>query len=365
MRPRTSCSLLFGLFLAGAALTGVLLLRTPTFTVGVLYSDYPSFLATEADMLSTAQAYVDWYNERGGSVRLRLVASPFNLDPEAAFEELRRHGAAVVLGGSLSELAESALPHAARHRIPFVSPTAQTESVQGLDDWFFRVQMSLNRTTERTVALLRHLQADRVVAFVSRRNEAYGLETVRRTRDVAGIPFEIIDAEGDVRARRDWMTGQEAPSVAWIVATPETSYWLCHLVRSHWPETTLLLSIWSLSSGHERLDDIGGLSFYFVENYDPWLEEKRGVDPFRDAVRRSYSRSLSMIFHYTTAAMNLIAAAAEESPWARGEALRRNLAPRTVRSPGWTVTLDGWGDPIGRPRIFRRGPEGVEEVLLP
>jgi hypothetical protein len=74
---------------------------------------------------------------------------------------------------------------------------------------------------------------------------------------------------------------------------------------------------------------------------------------------------MSMIFHYTTAAMDLIAAAAEESPWARGEALRRNLAPRTVRSPGWTVTLDGWGDPIGRPRIFRRGPEGVEEVLLP
>ncbi len=354
---------------AGLVLGAALVLRffasPPEVTVGVLYSDCPPYLATEVDMLSTAQAYVDWYNGKGGPIRLRLAAAHYRRDPAEAFEELCRRKVSVVLAGSVSELAEAAASHAERLRIPLVSPTAQTEKLQGRDDWFFRVQKPLSRTVERTAALLCFLEADRVIAFVSDNNEAYALETVRRTREAAGLTVEIVDADGDFASRRTWMASIPAPPAVWIVAAPETSFWICRQVRELWPESALILSIWSLSSGHGRLDEIDGLSFFFVENFDPWLAEDRGEDPFRDAFRSAYRHPLSMLFHYTAAAMDLIAAAAEEKPRARGESFRRALAPRSITRAGWSIALDAWGDPQGSPRVFRRTSRGVEEVFLP
>ncbi len=60
--------------LLGAALVLRFFASPPEVTVGVLYCDCPPYLATEVDMLSTAQAYVDWYNGKGGPIRLRLGA---------------------------------------------------------------------------------------------------------------------------------------------------------------------------------------------------------------------------------------------------------------------------------------------------
>ncbi len=54
------------------------------------------------------------------------------------------------------------------------------------------------------------------------------------------------------------MASIPAPPAVWIVAAPETSFWICRQVHELWPESALILSIWSLSSGHWRPDPSPG-----------------------------------------------------------------------------------------------------------
>ena len=313
-------------------------------------------------MVSTAQAYVDWYNGRGGAVRLRLEVVPYGRDPREALARLRARGASVVLGASTSELALAAAPVAEAMGLPLVSPTAQAEELSGRRDAFFRVQHALNRNAERTAALLRHLDANRVVAFVSRHNEAYARETVLRVTRDSGLAVDVLPAEGPYEARQARMEAYgDPPSVVWIAAHPETSFWLCRQIADVWPRSKLLLSTWSLSSGHERLEEIEGLSFHFVENVDPWSEEEGAFGAF---LRENYRRRPSLLLRYTALALDLIAAAAEEGN-ATGEGFRSALAPRLLRREGTEVAVDEWGDRRGRPRVCRRADGRVEEVPLP
>ena len=334
-------------------------LRRPVLTVGVAFSENSAYLSTEADMVSTAQAYVDWHNGGEAPIRLRLVGASYRGDPRKALEKLRSLGASVVLGASVSDLAQRMAPVADELGLPLVSPTAQTEALSGRDDFFFRVQQPLSRNVEGVVALLDHLDARRVVAFVSRRNGPYGRETAARVARVWGHPVEILVAE-EYSSPSQALPFEEAPSVVWVVASPETSFWLCRRIHSLWPQAKLILSTWSLSTHHGRLDEIEGLSFFFVDNVNPWADDE---SPFEAHVREAYRRPATLLMHYTAAAMDLIVAAGN-GPGGAAD-LRRALAPRLVERSRWSLHIDRWGDAQGRPPVFWRTAKGVEEIDLP
>ncbi len=334
----------------------------PTVTVGVLFSlTQPQRLGvSEVDMLTAAQAYVDWHNGQALRPSLRLLAAGYDDDVEEKARKLRDEGAQVLLGASLSSFAAKAAVVAEKLALPLVSPSAQADFLTGKDDYFFRLRGTVRRSASALAGLLRHLEPRRVLAFSTAENVAYGRALIDGVREMSSMAIEEIVVGEDLAFVPP---PGIAPDLILVVLPPSLSFWIFQQIRALWPEATLVLSAWTLSADLRDLEGLEGFSFYFAENFDLWSREE---DPFMDYCHREYANLPPFSFYNVAAALTFLVDVFAEDPSASGERLRDLMArPRRIGRPLEEIAIDRWGDAVHPVRLFFRDAKGTREVVLP
>lgn len=341
-------------FLAVACLLGSVFFLIPSHftepvvTLGVAYSVAPESVIPEGRMVSAIKAYVDWHNSKNTGFRYRLLLERYSDDPSEAISTLGERGAQAVVGFPFSQQAIAARSAAERLKIPVLSTVASTTELSGIDDWFFRVKEDFSHETYLMASMMDSLRLESAIGVWSGNNYSYAIGSMTQVLSKSSVEFSGLfrfpeDCESLDKCRF------KVPDGVLIYADPSVSYWAVQYVRSLWPKSRVFLSRWSLMENH-HIADVGGLEFYYTEAFNPTGEV--GGD-FADYWRSITSQDLSMIIRYSYCAMECLSSVFNEWPSLSGRNLRNVMSnPREVRSMGWTVRTDSFGDVLPSSKVY-------------
>ncbi len=330
----------------------------PVVTLGVAYSVAPESVIPEGRMVSAIKAYVDWHNGKDEGFRFRLVLERYLDDPSEAISSLRKKGAQVVVGFPFSQQAIAARDSAEKLKIPVLSTVASTTELSGLDDWFFRVKEDFDQETSLMASLMDSLGLESVVGVWSGNNYPYAVGSVKEVVSKSDAAFTgLFHFPKDCSFLDEYSF--EVPDGVLIYADPSVSYWAVQYVTSLWPQSVIFVSRWSLLENH-HLTNIAGLEFYYTEAFNP-TEKVHG--DFADYWRSVTSQDFSLMVRYGYCAMEYLSSVFREGPSLSGQSLRSVMSkPREIRSLGWTVRTDKFGDVVSDSRVYLLKDAAFREV---
>jgi len=250
--------------------------------------------------LDAAQLAVEQCNQEGG-IRgrpVQLIAKDDHQDPDTArkvVRELVAAGVLAVIGPMTSDMAVAPLLNEAR--LVTVSPTATTEELSGLDDFFFRVTSTTRAFANKSAHY--HIQNGtmrRIAAAYDTGNRSFGEKwlynftaafTASGGAMIHTIGFNTNQPATFLQIARDLLAAE--PDGILIVANSMDSALLCQQIRKLDTAVPITLADWGAT---ERLLELGGKAVEgvtVVQTFDR-DSEAPGYKAFRQAFLERYRR---------------------------------------------------------------------------
>jgi len=249
-----------------------------------------------------AQLAVEQCNQEGGirGRAVQLIVKDDRQDPDIARKvarELIAEGVSAVIGPMTSDMAVAVAPLLNEARLVTVSPTATTEELSGLDDFFFRVTSTTRSFANKSAHY--HIQNGtmrRIAAAYDTGNRSFSekwLENFKATFTASGgavigtIGFNTNQPATFLQIARDLLAVE--PDGILIIANSMDSALLCQQIRKLDTAMPITLADWGAT---ERLLELGGRAVEgvtVVQTFDRDSEAPR-YKAFRQAFLERYRR---------------------------------------------------------------------------
>ena len=312
---------------------------------------------------------VELRNKAGGvkGRRIELLAEDDQQDPNVARQAVGKLiGLKVeaIIGPMTSAMATAAVPLANQAQLVMVSPTVTTNSLSGLDDYFFRVLPATIRFAKKNAEYhLEHLGLRRIAAVVDINNRSYTEGWLADYRAAFGA------GGGKVVDRVDFSSSSEVlfadlarrllvskPDGILILANAVDAAMLCQHLRLLDPAVLLTASEWAAT---EQLIELGGRSVEGIV-IAQLLDRQSTQKPYLD-FRRDYTERFGKVpgfpgltaFDATNAALDAIG---RQAP---GQTLKQVLlAGKAFAGVQDPVVFDAYGD-TSRPTYLTTVKDGA------
>lgn len=215
-----------------------------------------------------AELAVEQRNAAGGVLGRKILFLPKDdhQDPEAARQAVRdliSQGVSAIIGPMASEMAMATVPVANEAGMLLVSPVVRTETLTGIDDYFFR----LTSTTRHFAESNAHYQTRvnrmrRVAAAYDQGNKAYTENWLRSFQDaltqdggqvIEALGFEMRNKPSLLKLAGDLLA--DKPDGILIVANAIDSAELCQQIRKLDGSIPIALADWATT---DWLPEVGG-----------------------------------------------------------------------------------------------------------
>lgn len=304
-----------------------------------------------------AQLAVELRNQAGGikGRQIELLVEDDRQDPDAARQAVSRlieRKVAAIVGPMTSAMAIATVPLVNRAQAVMVSPTATTNALTGLDDYFFRV-LSPTKSFVRKSAE-QHFQRTgmrRVAAVFDLRNKSYteswledyrGAFTAAGGQIVAAVSFASSDETHFADLARQLLNTRADGIV--IIANSVDAAMLCQQLRKLNPSIPLAAAEWSAT---ERLIELGGRAVegmviaQFLDRQSP----RPAYVEFRRNYLARFGKEPGFAGLTAFDAANVLLEALEHQ--SAGESLKQTLLTRkTFGGAQSPVIFDAFGDTL-------------------
>lgn len=214
------------------------------------------------------QLSVDEVNEAGGieGRRVQLIIKDDRQDADTARQAVRElvaEGVDAIIGPMTSDMARAVIPVLNESRLAGVSPTASSEELSGLDDYFFRVVMTTRKNAEQSATYHRANKTfGRVAVAYDLDNRAYSESWLEHFQAAFSVPGnQIVDARGFSAKNATSFSSlaeevlRHNPDGVLIIANSMDSALLCQQIRKRDARVHITLAEWGAT---ERLLELGG-----------------------------------------------------------------------------------------------------------
>ena len=315
------------------------------------------------DGLHGMRLAIELRNKSGGinGRLIELISADDQQSPDVARREITRlieHKVVAIVGPMTSAIATTTVPLIDRAQLLMISPSASTNELSGLDDFFIRVVPATRdyvKTSADYYFHTRNLRRLRLIYDLS--NRAYTENWTADFSDVfaaAGgqllepLSFKSGDDVDFSALARDALT--ENPDGIVIVANAVDTAMLCADLRKLNTKVAIGASEWS-STG--RLTELGGKAVegVAVEHFFDLRSTQPAYVAFRDAFTQRFGQAPGFSGIYAFDATNVVLdALAKRRP---DQSLKEELLALKdfsgVQSP---ISIDAKGDTQGRTYIF-------------
>lgn len=320
------------------------------------------------------QLAVDLRNQAGGigGRQIRLLVRNDEHDPEVTrrvTRELIDQGVAAIVGPMTSAMAVVAAPLATQARVLMMSPTATTEDLSGLDDFFFRITSTTRQFASANANYqLKTGRMRRVAAIYDAGNRSFSemwLKNFSEAFEKGGgkilsqVEFTSGSQVGHYQLAQNILAAD--PDGVLIVANAMDSALLCQQIRKLNQDIPITLADWGAT---EVLLELGGRAVegvVVVQTFD-----RKKVTPayleFRTKYQRRFNREPGFpgvnAFEATSVVLDALAAQVQ------GEELKQTvLRLRQFQGLQEPFILNDFGDTI-RPHVSLSVVRNSEFVVV-
>jgi len=298
---------------------------------------------------------VEARNKRGGvrGRRVELIAEDDQQDAERAQQAVTRlidRKVAAIVGPMTSAMATATVPLVNAAQIVMISPTVTTNSLSGIDDYFFRVLASTRSFARKSADYhYQQLGLRRVVAIPDQSNAAYTeswLADYRAAFSAAGGRVEArVDFSSSSTTRFDQLAQRALatkPDAVLILANSVDAAMIAQHLRILSPAVVITASEWAAT---EQLIEIGGRAVdrvVIAQFLDRQSSEPSYV-AFRDSYVARFGRQpgFAGLTAFDAANIVLDAIAQQENNQALKQVLLAQKRFAGAQSP---VVFDAFGD---------------------
>ncbi len=289
-----------------------------------------------------------------GGRPVELITRDNRQDPmEAARvqQELINEGVVAIVGHMTSTMTSAALPVSNANKVLMISPTTSTNSLTGIDDYFFRV-MSSNR--DAITRLSKYLYNDkklrRVVVLYDKSNVVFSGEWFQGIQDYYGkqgqgivipVPFKSYKSLS-FSALAEEIVGY-APDGVVLVAAASDAAQVCQQLQKLGRKIPIFATMWSMTEEFLRNGGsaVEGVIFchWFVSSY-PSFESKE----FRSQFEKRFGHPANFASHFSYEAAQVLFTALKKNP--NPDMLRETIKGiKTFKGTQGTIVIDAFGDP--------------------
>lgn len=265
-----------------------------------------------------AQFAVEQRNQTGGvsGRKVLLLIRDDEQKPELArraVQELISEGVSAIIGPMTSDMGMAVVPVVNEARVLTVAPTATTEALTGIDDYFFRVTSTTRTFASRNASYqIRANRMRRVAAAYDLGNRSFTENWLSNFRTafaegggeiIATMGFEVKNETAFLQIARDLLAF--GPDGILLVANSMDSALLCQQIRKLDPLIPITLSDWGAT---ERLLELGGKAVEgvtVVQTFDRHSTAPRYL-AFRQAYMERFHREPGFAGVYTYDAVNVV-----------------------------------------------------------
>ena len=274
-------------------------------------------------------------------------------DAAAAVDAVADEGDAFAVGPMTSIVAKNMVPEAAKRQLVLISPTANSDELSGIDDWFFRVIPAAGPGAEQLAdaAVGRGLLSASVMADWGNRtySESFANKFSARFQSEGGAPPTVVRYGADqspdyAKIATDLLSTH--PRLVLLVCGAVDASIAAQQLRRQDPDVHLAMASWAanvqlLQMGGRAIEGALVLQALDLDSPEPAYVEfrKRYVERFGNAP------SQAAVFSYDATMMGAEGLRRK----ADGQSLRDVLrAPGTWPGLQSPVVLDHFGDSINR-----------------
>ena len=216
------------------------------------------------DARNGAQLAIDTLNAQPGQ-RYELRSHDDGHTPElgaAAVDAVADEGDAFAIGPMVSGVAKGMAPEASKRHLVLISPTANSDDLNGIDDYFFRVIPTAGPGADQLAdtAIARDLKSAAVMA--EWRNRAYSESFTRRFEDrfraLGGAPPQVVRYETDQNPDYAVIATRllaSHPKLVLLVCSAVDASIVSQQLRRRDPGVQIVMSSWS---ANVQLLQLGG-----------------------------------------------------------------------------------------------------------
>lgn len=272
------------------------------------------------------------------------------VDAARVQQELIDEGVVAILGHMTSTMSSAALPVSNANKVLMLSPTSSTNSLTGIDDYFFRVMSSSRDAITR---LSKYLYSGkglrRVVVLYDKGNEVFSDEWLQGIRAyyrkqgqgiVIPIPF-LSSNSLSFAALAEEIVAQKPDGVVLVAAANDAAR-VCQQLQKKGSKVAVFATMWSMTEEFLRNGGsaVEGVIFchWFFANY-PSLESQE----FRDQFKKRFGHVANFASYFSYEAAQVLFTALKKNP--NPEMLRETIVGiKTFQGTQGTIVIDAFGD---------------------
>ncbi len=322
------------------------------------------------DARNGTQLAIETLNSRPGArYELRSHDDGLSADKAAAvIDAVADEGDAFAIGPIISTVAKGMAPEASRHHLVLISPTANSDELSGIDDWFFRVIPPAGPGADQMAeaAIARGLKSAAVMAEWRNRiySESFTKRFDARFQALGGSPPQVVRYETDRNPDYAGIATRllaSHPRMVLLVCSAVDAAIVSQQLRRLDPAVQIVMSSWSANA---QLLQLGGRAVegaIVMQVLDLDSQEPAYIDFRKRFIDRFGSTpSQAAVLSYDATMLG-------------AEGLRRRTGSQSLRdvlrAPGsWPglqqpLVLDRFGDSVGRFHLSE--VHGGRFVMLP
>lgn len=203
---------------------------------------------------------VEEANKKGGikGRKIELIAKDDKYDPQVALSvdrELIDQGVIAIVGHMTSEISKAVLPLINEKKIVMISPTAASPLLDGIDDYFIKVNSTSRDEALKNAGFAYHnLNIRRISAVYDSSNKAYAQEWLSAFKSdfeglggrvVSTITFNSNENPSFLELARRLLASR--PHGIVIIANALDTAHICQQIRKINPNTPILSSLWGMT----------------------------------------------------------------------------------------------------------------------
>ena len=270
------------------------------------------------------QMMVEEYNrnDKLNGRRIELLIRDDKQDSDIArkaAQELIDEGVVAIIGPMTSDMAVAITPLLDKARVPAISPTASSQKLSGIDDYFFRVSSTTREFATKSAAY--HIKAGdmrRIVAVFDRTNLSFTENWLDNFQEffaahggevIARIGFDSQQNKSFTDITNELLAHQ--PDGILIVANSMDSAMFCQQIRKADTAIPITLADWGAT---ERLLELGGKAVEGVTVVQTFNRDDPGkrYQAFRKAFLDRFKREPGFPGVYASDATQLVLSALQK-----------------------------------------------------
>jgi len=242
----------------------------------------------------------DFLNGQGGinGRDIEIIIRDNAMDPDKTVEAvkmLKAEGVVAIIGPLTSTAAMAAAEEAEKEKILLLSPSATTDALTGVDDWFFRIQPPNSYETRNIAAyIMENIKPKKIAAFIDLSNSSYTInwyESLRRDlssyHQVTLIPMKF-DSRNEV-SYYSLVRGLEIkePDCVILIVNGLDAALICQQIKKMKMELPVISCIWAKTKEFIYNAGASGEGVIFFQHYDENNSEP-GYLEFKNLYRKKY-----------------------------------------------------------------------------